>query len=552
MLYEKQRKPEFWASIKENKEFSEIVKKIEKNYTELSSAGIKPLTREEYDSYFETGDRASFEKNYFDRRALLERAFILSLLYPEKQAYICTVQDVIKALCDEYNWVVPAHSGDHKVDLFSSETALLITECVCFLEDRIDISLREKAILEVKRRVIDVYEAQEFLWEKYSSNWSAVCSGCVAISMMYAFPEAFERNIERIIKTQEVFLSGFSEEGVCFEGATYWVYGFGNFVWLSDALYRYSNGKYNLFDLKGAQKVAAYPRYAVLCGGTSVSFSDAGRSVLFPKALISCIKTYCPKMQLELNKTNLIFSNSSANQQNFVLRNFIFGDLQFEYSEKKEDYFLPSAEQMIFNRKHYSFAVKAGNNGELHNHNDVGSFIFADDGGQALCDLGCGYYNRDYFGDKRYEIFCNSSLGHSVPIVNSQPQKAGKEFGGTILRNGDTVTLDIKGAYGVPGLDSLIRTVKADKFGVTVTDTYDGDISDFTDRLVTLRKPLVDDGVIILDDTVIKFDSSVMSLHIQKVSNRRNRGDYETVYVLDFKPKGKNRKFVFIIEVTVK
>ena len=552
MLYEKQRKPEFWASIRENKEFSEIVEKIENNYMELSSDGIKPLTREEYDSYFETGDRAPFEKDYFDRRALLERAFILALLYPEKQAYICAVQDVILALCDEYNWVVPAHSGDHKVDLFSSETALLITECICFLGDRIDKSLKEKALLEVKRRVIDVYEAYEFLWEKYSSNWSAVCSGCVAISMMYAFPEALERNIDRIVRTQEVFLSGFSEEGVCFEGASYWVYGFGNFVWLADALFNYSGGKYNLFDLKKAKIAAAYPRYAVLCGGTSVSFSDAVRVAYFSKALINCIKTHYPEMQLGLKPENLMYSNSSANQQNFVLRNFIFGDLQFEYSEKKEDYFLPFAGQMIFNREHYSFAVKAGNNAELHNHNDIGSFIFADAGGQALCDLGCGYYNREYFSEKRYEIFCNSSLGHSVPIVNSQPQKAGKEYGGTISRNGDTVALDIKGAYDVPGLDSLVRTVKADKFGVTVTDTYEGNISDFTDRLVTLRKPLVGDGVIILDDTAIRFDSGLMSLDIQKVSNRRHKGDYETVYVLNFKPKGKNREFVFTIEVTVK
>ncbi|MBO4432624.1 MAG: heparinase II/III family protein [Clostridia bacterium] len=552
MLYEKQRKPEFWALVKENREFSEIIGKIKDMYAELSANGIKPLTREDYGAYFETGDRAAFEKCYFDRRALLTRAFILALLYPESREYINTVQDVISALCDEYNWVVPAHSGSHKVDLFSSETALLITECIYFLDERIDKSLIKKALFEVKRRVINAYEAEEFLWEKYSSNWSAVCSACVAISMMYAFPEALERNIDRIIKTQDIFLSGFSDEGVCFEGASYWVYGFGNFVWLSDALYKYSNGKYNLFDLEKARIAASYPRYAVLCGGTSVSFSDAGRSVLFPKALINCIKTYCPEVQFGLNKANLIFSNSTANQQNYILRNFIFGDLQFECGEKKDDYFLPSAGQMIFNREQYSFAIKAGNNAELHNHNDIGSFIFADADGQALCDLGCGYYNREYFSEKRYEIFCNSSFGHSVPIVDNKPQKAGKDYKGAISSDGNTVTLDIKGAYDVPELERLVRTVKADEFGVTVTDLYEGDITDFTDRFVTLRKPQVSGGVIALDTTVIKFDAQELTFKLQTASNRRHNGEYETVYLLDFKPKGESRKLVFKIEVAVK
>ena len=294
MLYEKQRKPEFWALVKENNEFSELIGEISGRYAELKAAGLKPLTREDYDAYFITGDRAPFEKNYFDRRALLVRAFILALLYPENQEYINTAREVILAICDEYNWVVPAHSGSHKVDLFSSETALIITECISFLGDRIDKDLKDKALSEVKRRVIDPYEENEFLWEKYTSNWSAVCCGCVAISMMYAFPEVLERNIERIIKTQEIFLSGFSAEGVCFEGAAYWVYGFGNFVWLADALLDYSNGKYNLFDMEKAKIAAGYPRYSVLFGGTSVSFSDAGRVIRFPKRLSDVLKPVTP------------------------------------------------------------------------------------------------------------------------------------------------------------------------------------------------------------------------------------------------------------------
>ena len=548
MIYKEQRKPGFWDRIRKNPGYAEIIDILKNDYSELLSAGILPLSREDFDRYFETGERKPFEDAYFSRRALLERAFVLSLLYPERREYVDTAVSVIAAICGEYSWVVPAHSGAHKVDLFSSETALLITECISFLGDRIDKSAAKSAIEEVYNRVIKVYEENEFVWEKYTSNWSAVCTGCVATAMIYAFPDSLERNLERIIKTQELFLSGFSDEGVSFEGAGYWKYGFGNFVWLADALFDHTNGRVNLFDLPKAKAVAAYPRYAVLCGGAFVTFSDSARVASFSKALINCIKLHYPQMSMCLNGAGLTFVSTRANTQNFVIRNFFFADTDSIPEEKAEDYWLPSAGQMIFNRDNYSFAIKAGDNAELHNHNDVGSFIFADKAGQALCDLGCGYYNRDYFGEKRYDILCNSSFGHSVPIINGKPQKAGKEYSGTVLREGNTVILNIEKAYGIPELSSLKRTVTADENGIILTDEYTGDTESFVDRFVTLRKPQIYGDGIKLGDTIIKFDKSAVKVNFAEVLNKKHNGEFETVYLLDFTAGDKSRSLAFKIE----
>ena len=83
-----------------------------------------------------------------------------------------------------------------------------------------------------------------------------------------------------------------------------------------------------------------------------------------------------------------------------------------------------------------TFAAKCGHNGEEHNHNDIGSFILADDSGQLLVDLGCMEYTKENFGTQtRYTLLQNSSLGHSVPIIGGHPQKEGKEFFGKGLRH---------------------------------------------------------------------------------------------------------------------
>ena len=147
-----------------------------------------------YKLYFETGDRKVFEDAYFARRALLVRAMLLSLLYPESDEYINTFQDMAWDICNEYTWVIPAHSIDHKVDLFSSETALLLIEGVVFLSDRIDSRVKDRVYNTVKSRVIDVYNDNVFAWEKYTSNWTAVCTHNVGLTMMYAYNDDFEKN----------------------------------------------------------------------------------------------------------------------------------------------------------------------------------------------------------------------------------------------------------------------------------------------------------------------------------------------------------------------
>ena len=66
---------------------------------------------------------------------------------------------------------------------------------------------------------------------------------------------------------------------------------------------------------------------------------------------------------------------------------------------------------MISRNDTYSFAAKGGNNGEPHNHNDVGSFmIVADDDTVPLADIGAEKYRRETFRpETRYNILNHAS-----------------------------------------------------------------------------------------------------------------------------------------------
>jgi hypothetical protein len=110
-------------------------------------------------------------------------------------------------------------------------------------------------------------------------------------------------------------------------------------------------------------------------------------------------------------------------------------------------------------------AAKGGHNFEMHNQNDVGSFIVHYNGESLVAELGRGRYTRAYFGPERYTHFVTSSLGHSVPVVNGLVQLNGPQYRASVLEHTataeiDRLTLEMKEAYPPEaGLKSLRRSL---------------------------------------------------------------------------------------------
>jgi hypothetical protein len=73
------------------------------------------------------------------------------------------------------------------------------------------------------------------------------------------------------------------------------------------------------------------------------------------------------------------------------------------------------------------FAAKAGNNGEHHNHNDVGSFILYVDSVPVFVDAGVGTYTAEHSDSRRYKLWSLRSRYHNVPAPNGFEQHAGAD-----------------------------------------------------------------------------------------------------------------------------
>jgi hypothetical protein len=200
-------------------------------------------------------------------------------------------------------------------------------------------------------------------------------------------------------------------------------------------------------------------------------------------------------------------------------------------------------------------AAKGGHNGEMHNQNDVGSFIVHLNGEPVIADVGRGCYTRFYFSDTRYEHFVCQSLGHSCPVPNGQMQgplaapkrmpgnqiakvsqeMRGRDYYATLLDHRaetmlDLLKIDMAHAYPKEAdLRSLVRTIALHR------DEPHGrvelvDEADFASGPGTLESVLMTFGNAEVGDEAVLlkgehgmlrvgFDSSVVKPRIELVEN---------------------------------
>lgn len=553
--------PAFWKALREDPSCAELIAQTKADYERLHYEGNIPvLSFAARKRLYEDGDRGTFETPYFRRRNALTVAAILALLYPEEDAYLRQAESLIWAVCDEYSWVVPAHcpgkpEEDHRIlDLFTSETAFALAEIDALLGSRLHPWLRARIRDEVGRRVVENYERYPGTnhWEACMNNWGAVCAGNIGGAVAYLFPEKFMALLPRLTETMRCFLRGFPEDGTCMEGFDYWHYGFGNFVWFADLVLQFTDGQVDLFRMDPKiEAIAGYAQRSILKGGTTVSFSDGSRDGKVSISLQNYLAARFPDSIRPLPTSVTCYLHQNVWMMNWF-RNFYYHDLERQARTlPRQDWDLPGAGQVILNRPRYSLAVKAGHNDEPHNHNDVGSFILATEQGQVFCDLGCGCYTGWYFGPKRYEIFCNGSQSHNVPIVNGAYQKPGRSSCGTISRDGSRVTVSFAEAYGQPEFGSLVRTMDCGADRIVLTDRFDPDYRSLTERFVTTREVKAEEGRVQVGDVTLVYDPACAALHVHPETHLLHgyQGKTETVYCIDLTLKPRQDHMTVMFEI---
>ena len=114
------------------------------------------------------------------------------------------------------------------------------------------------------------------------------------------------------------------------------------------------------------------------------------------------------------------------------------------------DIYYESCGLLIARDRHFVLAVKAGDNGDSHNHNDVGSFTLYRDGRPFFIDLGVETYTAKTFSEDRYSIWTMQSQYHNLATFRTADglwlqQQPGEAYGA------EAVSCSLQGMAGTPG-----------------------------------------------------------------------------------------------------
>lgn len=526
--------------------FKEPLEELEQYRREYLDTDISELSFSKFRRFFEDGNRGEYEKLYFDKRGRLAVLTLSVLLYGRKKD-IQALEDAIWAVCNEYTWVLPAHIqdmgdryDDKVIDLFAAETGFALSEIYYLLGDMLSQHVVNRIRECLEERIFQVFLNRSFFWENNTDNWVAVCNGCVGATFIYAAPERFPLVRQRILYSMNRYLQGFGEDGVCVEGISYWEYGFSFFVYFAQLLKEFSDGKDDLFLKPICSQIAAFQENAFMRKNHTISFADgSGR------------KKFCPGLTHKLHQiygTRLLDMKYAGyaeprNRFSSYLRNFFWVNPEEIIEEKlicKEKYYV-SAQWFLVSNLKLSLAAKCGNNGEPHNHNDVGSFILVDDNGQIICDYGAGEYTREYFKpETRYKHLCTSSRGHSVPLIDGKEQEAGENFAGEVLDFGNgRFAIDMANAYSVDELQKAVRRICLEENCLEIADSFvfQKDAKKITERFVSMIKPELVDNIVMLGRYTLKAERRSGKAVLPVISEEIISGAHgvkETLYLIDY------------------
>ena len=581
------------------------IEKAVKRADELLEKSIPEISDELFLKYFETGSRLEYERKYFEKREHLSIfGFIVVrwsdiLRYYDKELdverYLYRLLNVLEDILNEKTWILPAHgspedlSGEKvSIDLFASETAGAMSEILCLVCENKLIKSKYKnqynEIVKIFINKVNIRIIKPFLnkdpydwWEYGDMNWTAVCSSNIFITAYYLkkLDNMAISNINiqiiltRVTKSMISYLNGMSNDGVCKEGIEYFKYGMEYFLRYYEMLEELQNYK-ELNQISDFGKVALFSQNVYLGKGNSVNFSDCSLksrrkigmisylSFLFPKVSLSKDFFKGNNLLLDENLVEILGGNECHRWLGTYL-DYAWVKMYGENINKEENIncsFYKDAMWYIHKWNNVSgFYIKGGNNDESHNHNDVGSFGYIINGEEILCDLGYGEYNKEYFGKERYNIICNSSKGHNVPIIHNNYQLHGKEYrADKFYKEGNKLTISYGKAYGISSNQKVERVVEfKDNCNFILTDIFTLESVDtITESLVTRIKPEIKDNIVFINSenakVEIRYDENIKP-YIEETTYKSHNGIDMKVYLI--KADYVNNQTVYIIEIHV-
>ncbi|MEH2701063.1 MULTISPECIES: heparinase II/III domain-containing protein [Rhizobium] len=470
------------------------------------------ITASDYREFTATGNRSRFEELYFTRRRMLNN-LVLGELVEGGARFLPKIVDGIFLIAEESGWQLPAHNAYERsgarlplpddsqpvVDLFAAETAALLATVVALLRDELDgISpeITARVEREIEIRILSPYLDRHFWWigrgEERMNNWTAWISQNVLLTVFSLKTDQPTRHavVKKALGSLDAFLKDYAEDGACEEGVLYYRHAA---LCLHGALTILDTVAPGLFGRFWQQpkirNMAEYIAYMHVAGRYYFNFADSSavvepcsaREYLFGRAVGS-------EMLAEFAASDRAASDNPhlPGEWNlwYRVQELLVGPTlpaAPPHPASRRDIFYPGIGLFIARDRQFSLAVKGGNNGEGHNHNDVGSVSLYKNGRPFLIDVGVETYTAKTFSARRYEIWTMQSAFHNLPTFAGVMQSAGEAFGARDVEVGfdegsARISLDISDAYPPEvQLHSYRRVVSLLRGRhVEIVDTYDG------------------------------------------------------------------------------
>lgn len=440
-----------------------------------------PLLREEYLEYWTLDDATKWDTalTLHSKRLL---CLVVSECVRDDGAHLDALGEEIRACCDAPFWIFPGHDWNCEdrdgrritIDLHSAMWAWSLAEADWLLGDRLPGVLRQRLREEVERRVFEPYRdcairrSRELWWLDTSNNWNAVCHAGVIGAALTLIESRRERAefLGAALTFLETYLEGFGEDGGCNEGITYWNYGFSHYLFLSEMVRKATGGAIDLLADPRIPAIAMFAPRMEIQGGVFPAIADSNLGAT-PSAWTVGLLSRRLGLGLGSWEARIGERDSWTDYQTYSASMVLFTDPEetreaSAAGQPPREWF--PARQIYIGRGpgNFGVALKGGNNGEHHNHNDLGAFTIVVNARPLVLDAGRELYNKRTFSEARYESPLNNSFGHSVPLVDGTLQACGCKAAAHCLHcafseAADELVFELTSAYPVPGLVRLIR-----------------------------------------------------------------------------------------------
>lgn len=458
------------------------------------------LSAADFLDFFYTGNRVRFEDRYFAKRHALN-ALVLAECVENNGRFLDDIINGVFSICDENAWNLPPHNSYQRdapqlplpdlstpvLDLFACETGAVLAAALYLLLPKFNefspvISRRIR--FELDRRIFTPYLNYHFWWMgdgiSPMNNWTIWCTQNVLLAAFLAdvnnlTEESRYAVFQQACRSADFFLADYGEDGCCDEGAQYYRHAGLCLFQVLDLCNAVTEGAFETLAHNGKIKnIASYIHKVHINDKYYINFADcspiAGRAgvreYLFAKLTDQPEMMRFAAIDFKAGESNSLLLPEENNLYYRLQNAFTIAEIKSCAADaplQHSDVYYPSVGVFAVRDEKLFLAVKAGDNGDGHNHNDTGSFIIYKNGKPLFIDVGVESYTKKTFSAKRYEIWTMQSAYHNLPTIDGIMQAAGEKYGASEvscnLTRGE-ISMELIHAYPACGLASYRRHIR--------------------------------------------------------------------------------------------